>query len=109
MLKVVVQKGECIYIVLWTLVDKPLISTSVIHETKPQLNFLSKLLNAKHTQTPRVMTTDKHSSYGATINDLKKNEKSPLQKRTLNRTFRIKGVLKCLYLKQLKPELIYII
>ncbi|MCP4486115.1 MAG: IS6 family transposase [Gammaproteobacteria bacterium] len=39
--------------------------------------FLSKLLNAKHTQTPRVMTTDKHSSYGAAINDLKKNDKIP--------------------------------
>ena len=33
--------------------------------------FLKKALKARHTQTPRVITVDKHAAYPAAVNELK--------------------------------------
>ncbi len=45
--------------------------------TKAAKRFLAKMINAHHTETPRVMTTDNHQAYGAAINELKNEGKIP--------------------------------
>ncbi len=45
--------------------------------TKAAKRFLSKMMNAKHTETPRVMSSDKHQAYAAAINALKNEGKLP--------------------------------
>ena len=39
--------------------------------------FLSKMLNAVHTQTPRVINVDKNAAYPPAIDDLKADEHLP--------------------------------
>ena len=50
---------------------------SAKRDAKAAKRFLKKVLKARHTQTPRVITVDKHAAYPAAVNELKEEANLP--------------------------------
>ena len=50
---------------------------SAKRDAKAAKRFLKKVLKARHTQTPRVITVNKHAAYPAAVNELKEEANLP--------------------------------